>query len=398
MELVVDKFRVDESRVRLAEVQVGDETGSISLRARDSQIDELEKISNKGGAVILRNSSIELYQGKHLRLAVTKWGKINVHPDSIANTPSPPSTINTAVNLSVLDLNLVPPNAWLHIPATNPPASLQSGDSSSRLQHNLQKQQYPPTHQGNQNQYRKKGRGHQNDRLYQSQNAYRSHDNTPISTRRQDHNYNAMMGMTQNMMNNNANAFSSIYPGTQYYPNYGNMRMQNIPQTQQYDQPKHRAAHQQFILMQQQQYHLQQQMDQMGQLLYNTGQSFDTQSQTSGNYSTNATVITGTNSLENQMPMGQNMHQQSISGSQMSLMQEEISDCINQDSAFDFPVSQQMNPNAMSFAPQQYNMPGKETFDLEQYIVGFSHETNIIFYLYILCRSSNESESTAVLF
>lgn len=44
VQVVVDKLRVDKSRVRLAEVQVGDETGSISLRARDSQIDELETL------------------------------------------------------------------------------------------------------------------------------------------------------------------------------------------------------------------------------------------------------------------------------------------------------------------------------------------------------------------
>jgi hypothetical protein len=74
VDIVVDKVRVDKSRVRLAEVQVGDDTGSISLRARDTQIDMLQEVSNKNGAIVLRNCSLELYQGKHLRLAVTKWG------------------------------------------------------------------------------------------------------------------------------------------------------------------------------------------------------------------------------------------------------------------------------------------------------------------------------------
>ena len=39
--VVVDKRRVDRSRVRLAEVEIGDETGTVSLRARDEQIDVL---------------------------------------------------------------------------------------------------------------------------------------------------------------------------------------------------------------------------------------------------------------------------------------------------------------------------------------------------------------------
>ena len=65
---------MDKSRVRLAEVQVGDDSGSISLRARDTQIDMLQEVSKNNGAIVLRNCSLELYQGKHLRLAVTKWG------------------------------------------------------------------------------------------------------------------------------------------------------------------------------------------------------------------------------------------------------------------------------------------------------------------------------------
>ena len=83
VELVVDKYRVDGSRVLVAEVDVGDETGSISLRARDEQIDLLRKVSYDRGAIVLRNCTMELYQGKHLRLGVSKWGKISVYPVSI---------------------------------------------------------------------------------------------------------------------------------------------------------------------------------------------------------------------------------------------------------------------------------------------------------------------------
>lgn len=82
VKIVVDKFRVDGSRVLVAEVEVGDETGSISLRARDEQIDKLREVSNAGGAIVLRNCTMELYQGKHLRLAVSKWGKMSAYPVS----------------------------------------------------------------------------------------------------------------------------------------------------------------------------------------------------------------------------------------------------------------------------------------------------------------------------
>jgi len=77
--LVVDKNRVDGTRVRLAEVEVGDETGIVSLRARDEQVDILNSVSERSGAVVLRNCTLELYQGKHLRIAVTKWGKLGKH-------------------------------------------------------------------------------------------------------------------------------------------------------------------------------------------------------------------------------------------------------------------------------------------------------------------------------
>jgi replication factor A1 len=105
--VVVDKLRVDRSRVRLAEVEVGDETGTVSLRARDDQIDVLEKVSESAGSVVLRNCTLELFQGKHIRLAITKWGKLSVFPDDVASTPPPPSKINGDRNYSLIDLSAV---------------------------------------------------------------------------------------------------------------------------------------------------------------------------------------------------------------------------------------------------------------------------------------------------
>ena len=105
--IVVDKRRVDSSRVRLAEVEIGDETGTVSLRARDDQIDTLVEVSKRSGAVVLRNCTLELYQGKHIRLAITKWGKLATYPDSIASTPAPPSKMNRDRNFSKIDLSVV---------------------------------------------------------------------------------------------------------------------------------------------------------------------------------------------------------------------------------------------------------------------------------------------------
>lgn len=107
VEIVVDKYRVDGSRVLVAEVEVGDETGSISLRARDDQIDLLRRVSEAKGAIVLRNCTIELYQGKHLRLGVSKWGKMSLYPDGIESTPDPPLSMNKQLNFSLVDLNIV---------------------------------------------------------------------------------------------------------------------------------------------------------------------------------------------------------------------------------------------------------------------------------------------------
>ena len=127
VDIVVDKLRVDRSRVRLAEVMVGDETGCVYLRARDSQIDTLKEISERKGAVVLRNATIEVFQGRFLRLAITKWGKTSSFPDQVASTPSPPKAINESLNYSAINLNLVVKEASI-------PSSPDSPSSSSSQQ------------------------------------------------------------------------------------------------------------------------------------------------------------------------------------------------------------------------------------------------------------------------
>lgn len=56
---------------------------------------------------MLRNCTIELYRGKHIRLAVTKWGKLSAYPDHVASTPPPPSKMNRDRNFSLIDLSVV---------------------------------------------------------------------------------------------------------------------------------------------------------------------------------------------------------------------------------------------------------------------------------------------------
>jgi len=106
--VVKDKSQADGSRVRLADVEVGDETGTVSLRARDEQIDILRDVSERSGAIVLRNCMLQLFQGKHIRLAITKWGELSTYPYGVtSSTPPPPSKINQERNFSLVDLRFV---------------------------------------------------------------------------------------------------------------------------------------------------------------------------------------------------------------------------------------------------------------------------------------------------
>ncbi len=370
VEVVVDKFRVDKSRVRLAEVEVGDETGSISLRARDNQIDELEKVSKEGGAVVLRNSSIELFQGRHLRLAVTKWGKISVYPDNIASTPKPPSTINKELNLSIVDLNLVPHDVWLQPPSTSP-LSHKSGESASRQDINSKQ---ISQHQGHQ-QFKKKGKNqHHNDRKHQSQQIHMTHG-SKIS-RMQNQSYSHMIGVPQSMMTN-MNTFSQMYPGTQYYSSYEDAQMQAVHQRQRLEQQKQQQnPEQQFLLMRQQHFQLQRQMEQMEQLLYSQRRGQQALDQTSqgqiGNFvdshsvGANSNVSPNTGILGPQISPEQNLNHHHPMGTQTSAVHDQknrrgswtTQTNPNSPMTMEIPMSPQMNPLAASFAPH-YSIPGK---------------------------------------
>lgn len=162
--IVVNKLRVDQSRVRLAEVEVGDETGTVSLRARDDQIDVLQEVSERSGAVVLRNCTLELYQGRHIRLAVTKWGKLCTYPDQVASTPAPPSKMNRDRNFSSIDLSLVAsdlvdqPSSEMGFPQTRQKTPERESDRAQSKSMSSRQQQLQSSHQ-HQHQHSRKGGG-----------------------------------------------------------------------------------------------------------------------------------------------------------------------------------------------------------------------------------------------
>ncbi|TFJ81472.1 hypothetical protein NSK_007194 [Nannochloropsis salina CCMP1776] len=108
-----EKARVDGSTTKIAEIVVGDETGVITLRARDSQVDfflkkvqKEEEEEEKPCVIVLRNAGVSMYKG-HMRLIVNKWGKISSYPDEVASTPSPPADVLGTNDKSSVEYELV---------------------------------------------------------------------------------------------------------------------------------------------------------------------------------------------------------------------------------------------------------------------------------------------------
>lgn len=309
----------------------------------------------------MRNSSIELFQGKHLRLAVSKWGKISIFPDNVTSTPEPPATINTDLNLSLIDLNLVPPDIWLEHP-TDSQSSHKSIDSSSRQTLSL-KQQHPSFKENKPRsiEYRKKGRGH-HERTYQLNQSY--HDKkSQYPSMSQYQNSNPML--TSNMIPNNMNMFPPMYSDTPYYQNYG-ARMQGTNQSS-HQFVQHRKENDLFWI----QYHnLQQQMQHMEQMINHGGTQTDPNNLTPRSYSEvqsqarfpNADVFDSQPQMFHQPRQGLR--------TQQHVTDEERRDPQNLGTSsfnMEMPLSPQMNPNAATFSPNaavfspNYTIPGKRT-------------------------------------
>lgn len=95
--VVVERSRPDGTKIRVAEALVGDQTGSITLTARNNQIDAVQP----GNLLIIRNSKIDMFGG-FMRLAVDKWGKISLY-----DQPAPFTTVKENNNLSTVEYELV---------------------------------------------------------------------------------------------------------------------------------------------------------------------------------------------------------------------------------------------------------------------------------------------------
>ncbi|EPS67409.1 hypothetical protein M569_07366, partial [Genlisea aurea] len=80
---------------RIAEILVGDETGTILFTARNDQVESM----NPGNTVILRNAKIDMFKGS-MRLAVDKWGRIDV-------TEPATFVVKEENNLSLVEYELV---------------------------------------------------------------------------------------------------------------------------------------------------------------------------------------------------------------------------------------------------------------------------------------------------
>lgn len=220
--LVVDKRRVDQSRVRLAEVEIGDETGTVSLRARDEQIDLLERVRNKGKprAVVLRNCTLELYQGKHIRLAVTKWGKITEYPDNVASTPAPPPTMNLDRNFSFIDLSLVASEiAEKEQTPSLPYASAASTATSNRQISNTDAK-------GNKTGSSPSAKSTKQSKQRQSNTKQQpQHHNSRRNEQRRQSRSSSQYGGLQVDTNQPSPSSQMIYPGIQAYHGYGEPSM-----------------------------------------------------------------------------------------------------------------------------------------------------------------------------
>eukprot|EP01115_Flamella_aegyptia_P005926 TRINITY_DN24923_c0_g1_i1.p1 TRINITY_DN24923_c0_g1~~TRINITY_DN24923_c0_g1_i1.p1 ORF type:complete len:138 (+),score=25.16 TRINITY_DN24923_c0_g1_i1:83-496(+) len=97
--VVVEKTRTDNSKIKIAECLVGDNTGCIVLTARNEQIDLVQP----GRTIIVRNSKIDMFKG-FMRLAVDRWGKIE-----LAKEPAD-FKVNSNNNLSSVEYELVTVN------------------------------------------------------------------------------------------------------------------------------------------------------------------------------------------------------------------------------------------------------------------------------------------------
>ncbi|KAJ3695242.1 hypothetical protein LUZ60_000619 [Juncus effusus] len=93
---VAGKAAPNSRAAKIAECLVGDETGCIMFTARNEQVE----LMKEGSTVIIRNAKIDMFKGS-MRLAVDKWGRIEVSPEPAT------FTVKEDNNLSLVEYELV---------------------------------------------------------------------------------------------------------------------------------------------------------------------------------------------------------------------------------------------------------------------------------------------------
>jgi len=95
---VIERTNFDGSVIKIAEVVLADETGSVTIRLVNEQIDSVPI----GSTVVVRNAIPRVIQG-YLRIIVNRWGKIAPHPDGVASTPAAPTQLNLQNDVSAVE-------------------------------------------------------------------------------------------------------------------------------------------------------------------------------------------------------------------------------------------------------------------------------------------------------
>jgi diadenosine tetraphosphate (Ap4A) HIT family hydrolase len=78
VKVVGDVTEVEEKKGKVFEVQVGDDSGVVTMSVSEAQ----KTIFTKGKVLELRNASIKMVKG-HIRLLVDKWGKVSDCSDTV---------------------------------------------------------------------------------------------------------------------------------------------------------------------------------------------------------------------------------------------------------------------------------------------------------------------------
>jgi len=100
--MVLERTKFDGSKAKIAEVLVGDSTGTMILALRHEQI----PLCEVGRWLTLRNTRVDMLGG-HMRLVIDRWGLI----EPIPQAQQPNEQINTANALSDTEFELVDQDA-----------------------------------------------------------------------------------------------------------------------------------------------------------------------------------------------------------------------------------------------------------------------------------------------